>query len=254
MCDSILIEFSSSSRSSAGNIRTINEDSYIDSPRNGIWAVADGMGGHQSGDLASRLITQSLGVIKQHGSLEDTIDDVKECLNNANIFLLKEASIREGNQTIGSTVVIFITDNDQCAVLWVGDSRLYRLRENKLALMTKDHSQVQELVDLGVLKAEDAENHPSANIITRAVGASPGLQIDDKHFHTQEGDTFLLCSDGLYKELSDNEIASTLIQHNNKKACEELIELALKKECRDNVTAIVIDTLASEKTILSNNT
>ena len=247
MSDSIRFKFSSSGKSTAGNVRSINEDSYINSPRNGIWAVADGMGGHESGDLASQLITQSLGVIKQYGTLEHTIKDVTECLLNANLFLLDEASLRKGNQTIGSTVVVFISHNHQCAVLWVGDSRLYRLRENTLELMTKDHSQVQELVDLGILQAEDAENHPSANIITRAVGASPELQIDNKQFNVQEADTFLLCSDGLYKELSDNEIASTLMQHSSKKACTELIESALKKTCRDNVTAIVIDTLAVKK-------
>ena len=247
MYDSIKFKFSSSGKSTAGNVRSINEDSYIYSPRNGIWAVADGMGGHQSGDLASQLITQSLSVITQHGTLKHTINDVTECLLNANLFLVDEASLRKGNQTIGSTVVIFITHNHQCAVLWVGDSRLYRLRKNTLELMTKDHSQVQELVDLGVLQPEDAENHPSANIITRAVGASPDLQIDNKQFNVQEADTFLLCSDGLYKELSDNEIASTLMQHSNKKACAELIESALKKACSDNATAIVIDTLTVEK-------
>ncbi len=249
MRKSALFKFSSSSKSSVGNVRSINEDSYIESPRTGIWAIADGMGGHQSGDLASQLITRSLGAIINHGTFEDTIDDARESLKKSNAFLLDEASSREGNQTIGSTVVIFITHNDKCAVLWVGDSRLYRLRNNKFKLVTKDHSQVQELVDLGVLKAEDAESHPSANIITRAVGASPGLQIDEKRFDILEDDTYLLCSDGLYKELSDNEISSTLMQYKNMNACDKLIELALKKECRDNVTSIVIKALSSEKTL-----
>jgi serine/threonine protein phosphatase PrpC len=243
-------EFTSSSKTSVGNVRTVNEDACIDSIQNGIWAVADGMGGHQSGDLASRLITQSLAGIKQENTLEETIGKVKDCLISTNLFLLDEASLRKGNQTIGSTVVVFITFNHQCAVLWVGDSRLYRLRKNTLELITSDHSQVQELVDLGLLLPEDAESHPSANVITRAVGASSILEIDDKQFNMQEGDIFLLCSDGLYKELNETEIATILMQHPTKKACDELIDTALRKQCRDNVTVIVIAALVAEKTIL----
>jgi serine/threonine protein phosphatase PrpC len=248
MDESILYEFVSSSKTSAGNVRSINEDSYFDSSLNGIWAVADGMGGHQSGDFASQLITQSLGVIEKKETLEEMVDAVRECLLNANNFLLEEASFRNGKQTIGSTVVVLVIQRGRCAVLWAGDSRLYRLHEQILELLTTDHSHVQELVDIGVLQAEEAENHPSSNIITRAIGALSDLVIEEKWFDIEEGDTFLLCSDGLYRELSETEIVSVLKKKHN--ACNELVELALKNECRDNVTVIVVNTLVMEKTIL----
>lgn len=248
MNKSTQFEFVSTSKTSAGNVRSTNEDSYFENPQHGIWAVADGMGGHQSGDLASQLITQSLGVVEQKDTLQETINNVKECLLNANAFLLEEASFRKGKQTIGSTVVVVVIHGDQCVALWAGDSRLYRLREKKLELLTTDHSHVQELVDIGALQPDEAESHPSSNIITRAIGASSDLMIEDRQFNIQDGDTFLLCSDGLYRELKETQIASILESYD--RASDKLIELALKNECRDNVTTIVIHALLAEKTVL----
>ena len=242
--------FVSAGKTVTGNVRSLNEDAFVDIRTEHIWAVADGMGGHQSGDFASNLIVQSLGVLKLEDSLEQTIDNTINCLSQVNAFLVSEAAHREGKQTIGSTVVVFIAHGNQGAVLWMGDSRLYRMREGELKQLTKDHSRVQELIDQRVIEEKDAEAHPMANVITRAIGASEPVNIEVEHFEIKSGDSYLLCSDGLYREIDDSEILTSLVQENCKSICESLIEMLLKGECRDNATAIVIKAITSEETVL----
>lgn len=248
-----LLEWSSASRCETGNVRKVNEDACLDVHHKGIWAVADGMGGHHSGDLASRAIVESLGEIQQHGDLRAFVDDVKDRLKQVNAYLLGEAAQRGKNQTIGSTVVVMVAHEDQCEFVWVGDSRLYRFREGTLNQLTRDHSRVQELVEMGVLLPEEAESHPAANIITRAVGVSESIEIDSEQSTMQAGDVYLLCSDGLYKELNEDEIASSLAHIDSKIACNHLVDLALQRACRDNVTAIVVDIQSAEHTMLREN-
>ena len=245
-----LFTFLSAGKTVTGTVRNLNEDAYIDIPSEKIWAVADGMGGHQSGDFASNLITQSLSVLKQDDSLEQTIDNVVDCLSKVNTFLINEVAHREGDQTIGSTVAAFIAHEQRGVVLWMGDSRFYRLRNGELKQLTKDHSRVQELVDLGVIEEKDAEAHPMANVITRAIGASEPINIDSKFFDIIPGDSFLLCSDGLYRELSDSEIITSFTQKNCSNICESLIKILLNGECRDNATVVVIKAIASEEKVL----
>jgi len=251
MTDTTPFEWSSAYRSETGNIRSVNEDACLDTRHKGIWVVADGMGGHQSGDLASRSIIESLDKAQVYDRLDESLDDVKERLKQVNTDLYLEAAERGGNQTIGSTVVVMVAHENQCAVVWAGDSRLYRYRDGALERLTRDHSQVQEIIELGVLLPEDAENHPAANIITRAIGASQDIDLDSATTTMQADDVYLLCSDGLYKELTEDEIAGILLaQSDSKKACDELIDLTLQRECRDNVTAIVVNIWSSEKTLI----
>ena len=240
----------SAGKTVTGNVRSLNEDAFVDIRSEHIWAVADGMGGHQSGDFASNLIVQSLGVLRQDDSLEQTIDNTANCLSQVNAFLVNEAVHREGEQTIGSTVVVFIVHEQRGAVLWMGDSRLYRLRNGELKQLTRDHSRVQELVDLGVIEEKDAEAHPMANVITRAIGASEPVNIEIEHFDINSGDSFLLCSDGLYREIDDSEIHTSFARGDCNSICESLIDMLLKGECRDNATAIVIKAIACEETVL----
>ena len=141
-----------------------------------------------------------------------------------------------------------------CGYLWAGDSRIYLYREGQLRQLTRDHSQVEQLKSLGVLTDEEARHHPAQHMITRAVGATDQLELDDDAIEVADGDVFLLCSDGLSNELSDDEIGSVLSSTERATACEELVELALARGGRDNITAVVVeaqDPDASDKTLLN---
>ncbi len=236
-----------------GNVRSLNEDALLDLQSQHIWAVADGMGGHQSGDFASNLIVQTLSVVKQESSLENTINSVIDCLNQVNAFLTDEAAQRSGEQTIGSTVVVFIAYEDQGSAIWMGDSRLYRLRDNVLEQLTEDHSRVQELINTGAIEPSSAESHPLANIITRAIGASENLKADRIDFEIQANDTFLLCSDGLYREIQSAEMATLMNLNNCQEICSALINFALQGDCKDNATALIIKAIPCDETVILNH-
>lgn len=243
--------WSSSSRCEIGNVRKVNEDACVDNGFIGLWAVADGMGGHQSGDLASRMVVDSLSQIEYVEYLDKLVDEVKNRLSQVNNDLIQEATNRGINQTIGTTVVVFLANQEHCAFLWAGDSRLYRLRSDSMTRMTKDHSHVQELIEFGVLDPDEAESHPAANVITRAVGANEPLKLDVEKCELLDGDIYMLCSDGLYKELSEDEIAAIVKQnHDSEDICRSLVDTALDRQGRDNITVVVIQIYQGEKTEL----
>ncbi|MEE9491887.1 MAG: protein phosphatase 2C domain-containing protein [Gammaproteobacteria bacterium] len=224
-----------------GKVRSINEDSLADFPETGLWAVADGMGGHDAGDFASQAIVKSLGNVRNQEQLSDYVEAVEEQLLTVNHALIEEAAGRKNTQMIGSTVVALLALKHHCACLWVGDSRAYRLRDGSMRSVTRDHSQVEEMIQEGVLLREDAESHPAANVITRAVGAEKALYIDVELEEIFDGDRYLLCSDGLYKEISEQEIAEQLMQGNCQEVCDRLLDIALQRGVNDNVTIIVIE-------------
>ena len=126
------------------------------------------------------------------------------------------------------------------ALLWAGDSRAYRARKGSIMQLTRDHSQVEELVERGVILREEAESHPASNVITRAVGATDQLYVDVDIDKVEPGDTFLLCSDGLYKHLSEDEISELLRKEEIAEICQSLIDLTLERGATDNVTLVVI--------------
>jgi serine/threonine-protein phosphatase Stp1 len=235
------LKWSSADLTHVGTVRQINEDACLAMPDLGLWAVADGMGGHEAGEVASRMIIDSLRQVSIPASWEDFLDMTQACLQEANRQIREKSAHFYNHRVIGSTVVILLVYDDQGACLWLGDSRLYRWREGQLKLISRDHSHVQDLVDRGLIKPEEAHNHPLSNVITRAVGSSMHLDIDRRPFRLQAGDIFLLCSDGLNKVVSDDEIAKVLAQGNNQTAVENLIQLALKRGANDNVTAIVVN-------------
>jgi serine/threonine protein phosphatase PrpC len=171
------------------------------------------------------------------------LESVREQLRQVNRRLREESAQRYQHRTIGSTVVVLLAYEDQCACLWVGDSRIYRLRDGQLQQLTRDHSHVQELVDQGLIAPEDAHSHPLANVITRAVGSAEELLVDEVMYPLQAGDLFLLCSDGLNKTVSDEEIASLLAHsnHNCQEAVKAFIHLALMRDASDNVTTVVVN-------------
>jgi protein phosphatase len=245
--------WASAARSDKGCVREINEDTCLDQPQRGLWAVADGMGGHDVGDLASQLVIEALGQLPDAAGLKQCIAQARARLQDANRQLREEASRRQV-QRIGTTVVVLIACDRFCAYLWAGDSRIYLLRQGQLRQLTRDHSQVEELRQSGYLTEEEARNHPAHNIITRAVGATDHLDLDEDAIEVADGDVFLLCSDGLSNEVTYDEIQQTLASVDCLRAPHELVDIALARGGRDNITAVVVqaeDPQASDKTLLN---
>lgn len=236
----IPIEWSGFSLTDVGTVRSVNEDSVLMLPHAGLWAIADGMGGHQVGDIASRKIVDALARIPPIELLSEAIDAVDDALINVNYDIIDYASQQPGNFSMGSTIVGLVIRGRVGVALWVGDSRLYRYRNGQLAQMTRDHSQVEELLQMGHITAEEVENHPQRNVITRAVGGEEELYVDLNVFSAQIGDTFLLCSDGLYNAISIDEITSHLNYRSAEDCVQLLMQAALQKGASDNVSIIVL--------------
>ncbi|MFC0690859.1 PP2C family protein-serine/threonine phosphatase [Paraburkholderia humisilvae] len=245
----------SSARSDTGPVRDINEDACLDEPAQGRWAVADGMGGHAVGDLASRLVIDMLEKMPATAGIKQACAQARSQLLDANRQLRDEAARRQV-QRIGSTVVVLLASDRFCGYLWAGDSRIYLYRQGQLRQLTRDHSQVEELRALGQLTEEQARNHPAHHIITRAVGATDSLSLDEDAIEVADGDVFLLCSDGLSNELTDVEILATLAAAplDCRRVTDELVDMALAHGGRDNITVVVAqaeDPLASDKTLIN---
>jgi protein phosphatase len=222
-----------------GKVRSINEDACLDRADLGIWVVADGMGGHAAGDMASEMIVNELKSITPGDSLGALASDVEQRLHNVNQQLLLESQ-RHGGEIIGSTVVTLLAYQGYCIYQWAGDSRIYLYRRERLKQLSRDHSQVEELIEQGLVTIDQAEQSPIANYITRAVGASEELELDAEIFEPCDGDLFLLCSDGLNKEVSDEEIAQILGGYSFQEALQQLIDLAMERGARDNVTLVLV--------------
>jgi len=223
-----------------GKVRKINEDNLLVLPERGLWVVADGMGGHEAGDLASSTIVEYLQNIPEPTSFSAFVDEVENRILLANNNLFAEAYQRGGNVTIGSTVVALLIFQGYAVFLWAGDSRIYRWRKNDYRRVTRDHSYVEDLVEQGLIRREDAESHPNANVITRAVGSSPDLFIDIDVVELQDGDQFLLCSDGLYKDIADQEMGDAMAKMSPEASAKFLLKTALDRGANDNVTVTVV--------------
>ena len=231
-------------RTDPGRVRAINEDAFLDRPDLGLWVVADGMGGHDAGDLASRLIVDELGRIRKPASGAALMAEVKTRVQSLNRQLRDEAQLRGPDSIIAATIVGLLVIDGFFACFWAGDSRLYLLRAGRLMQVTRDHSYVQELVDKGALTAEQAERHPQSNVVTRAVGAEDELELELKQARLLPEDTFLLCSDGLFKPVSAEGICDILIRVPFEAAPDALIAAALEGGGPDNVTAVLVKSVA----------
>ena len=206
-------QISSHGVTDVGRVRSKNEDSILVNDDENVWIVADGMGGHHAGDFASQTITNNVSLFKQHASLDDSILLLEENLLNSNSIIRKKSFKLGRNATIGSTVVCAYIWKNFLFTFWAGDSRLYRFRDSTLERLTEDHSYVEELVRMGKIEAKDAEEHPAANVVLKAVGIDDHLCMDFEYFELQDGDIFIICSDGLYKDLEESEI-SPIIESN----------------------------------------
>jgi protein phosphatase/serine/threonine-protein phosphatase Stp1 len=234
--------FRSSAATHAGAVRRHNEDGYVNRPDLGLWAVADGAGGHQAGEVASRLIVDMLEAIPAGFDGAGLLAEVRRRLVRAHDTLGVEAARRGPGAILASTVVVLLARDDYYACLWAGDSRAYLLRGGRFRQLTRDHSLVQELFDAGAISAEEAAHHPSANIITRAVGTQH-LELDKVTDRLYQGDRFLLCSDGLFKTVADRQLAGILSAEDDATAA-RLLTAALAERADDNLTAVTIEVLA----------
>jgi len=223
-----------------GTVREVNEDAVLERPELGLWAVADGMGGHEVGDVASSKVVEALNNVEDQYLLSDFVDAVDDALIQANDDIIDYAEHELGGGSMGSTVVSLLVRGRVGVCLWVGDSRLYRYRNGILSQLSRDHSQVEEMVQMGMLTPEQAENHPDSHVITRAIGGENDLYVDISIFSLQIGDTFMLCSDGLYNAVDVADLEECMSMRNPEHSADELMRRALENNARDNVSLIVL--------------
>jgi serine/threonine protein phosphatase PrpC len=225
--------------SHVGRVRRLNEDAWLARPDLGLWAVADGMGGHRRGDLASRTIVEALGRLPPPTDAPAHLRAVEAALSGVHAVLHRVARDETGD-VCGSTVAVLLAFERHFAVLWAGDSRVYRLRARRLERLTRDHSLVEELMASGRLDAEAARVHPLRNRITRAVGVEGPLLLERRQGELAAGDLFLLCSDGLTGHLDDETIAGHLAGQEPETAAVTLVEATLAEGASDNVTVVLV--------------
>ena len=223
----------------AGRIRDLNEDRYLVKADSGVFAVADGMGGHDAGEIASTSIVEHLKSIGIPSSAPDLRARFEDRVTLANREIRAISASRKAG-TIGSTLAALLAFEHQYACMWAGDSRIYMLRDGRFSQLSRDHTEVQDLLDKGLLSPAEAANWPRRNVITRAIGAMDDPMLDIAHGRIQPGDRFLICSDGLTAHVSDEEIRDTLGTRSAQEACKSLIDLTLERGATDNVTVVII--------------
>jgi len=226
--------FDQVAKTHVGCRRKLNEDALLACPERRLWVVADGMGGHEAGEVASAMVVEALS------RCSDGAEQALAALDDVNARLVEMGRTGFDSRTIGSTVVGLVAKGESFTCFWAGDSRAYRARDGKLTRLTHDHSLVQDLVDAGMISEREAETHPNANVITRAVGVAERLQVDTIGGDVQPGDLFLLASDGLTRLVSDEEIMSALQGGDIEASAVHLLELALDRDAPDNVSLIVL--------------
>ena len=237
MTDQPAIVWNSVGRSDVGRVRNTNEDAFYHSTEQDIWAVADGMGGLARGDYASAVVAEAFVHFGKSSNIAASIRDLETRLRGAHTNCRSSFA----GERVGSTVAAMLSCGQYSFFLWAGDSRVYRLRGDQLKQMTKDHTVAQGKFERGELTANKVATHPGAHILTRAVGVHQTLHLDLDYDTVQPGDRFLLCSDGLYNDLSRDEIHLLLAREPAQQALDTLIDAALEKSGSDNITAIIVD-------------
>lgn len=231
------MRWSSACDTHPGNCRERNEDAVLSLSGSGFWLVADGMGGHQDGDYASDAIVRALSEVTLVGDLSDCVDAIEDRLLEVNDHLRHHSLVQCDGHTIGSTVVALVARDGVGVALWAGDSRLYRLRGDAIELVTRDHNPIADLLDVGGVSESEAIA-ADTHIVTRAVGGQRELHLDVAVFEIEPGDTLLLCSDGLYREVAEEDLAQAL-RHDVGEAVSELMIRCLDGDARDNVSMVV---------------
>lgn len=222
--------------------RKVNEDAILALPEHDIWLVSDGMGGHQAGDFASSLIVDAVATLPTGLDPAAKMHGLRDRIQEAHRAIQAEAQAR-GGATIGATVVALILANGHFLCLWAGDSRVYRLRNGEIELLTNDHSAVADLVLAGKMSWDEADQHPHANAITRAVGVGDALDLDKVRGEIEAGDRFLICSDGLTKYASFPILQEVLATAPLATVGDRLLQIALDGGGADNISHIIVDVL-----------
>ncbi len=236
-----------------GQAREHNEDAISWDFQRGLAMLADGMGGHNAGDIASRMCLEKLDAIlataldKSLGNIRPNKNSTREAtlirraINKANTAVFENALDNKDRKGMGTTLVVMLFYDNRVVVAHVGDSRVYRLRSNKLEQITADHSLVRELLEKGAISEEEAVDNPYSHVITRAVGIRPRVPVEIHEYDVLPGDTFLLCSDGLTDRVGDKEIEETLVASEGlwERAAQRLIDLANHAGGHDNISVIL---------------
>ena len=225
--------------SDVGLVRAVNEDTCIGLSDAGVWLVADGMGGHSGGDFASSAVGKAVAEVRPEKRLADLVNRICERLQDVNRFLLDEGR-QQNLGIIGSTVAVLALHGRHSACIWAGDSRIYRKRSGVLRRLTRDHRWVEEYVSRGLMTRQVADVHPLANELTKAIGADDPLELSVEIRDVLPGDRFLICSDGLYGEVSEEAIQDILDGESPADMCRKLVSAAKHHGARDNVTVVVV--------------
>jgi len=234
--------------SDVGRCRSLNQDRYLVDPTSGLYAVADGMGGHAAGEVASRMAIEALAqsMRREEGSSWDDPAEAGRCLEQAllegNRKICESTEAHSEWRGMGTTIVAAVAVGNRLVIGHVGDSRAYLLRNGDLTQLTSDHSLVNEQVKMGLITSEEAQRHPHRNIVTRALGNQPRVAVDLLEETVQAGDLILLCSDGLNSMLDHAEIREALHSHRNvpQTACRALVDRANARGGEDNITVVVL--------------
>jgi protein phosphatase len=242
------IRFETGVASHAGKVREVNEDAAISLPEYGVWAVADGMGGHEDGRFASQTLADDIASTGAAVSSADQVARFRDRVMRANETIRQAAESKDG-ATIGTTVAAALIHGGGWVSVWAGDSRVYLLRSGMLTRVTRDHAEVQELVDSGVITEQQARTWPRRNVITRAVGIFEDPDLEERSGELEPNDVFLLCSDGLTGHLSDEEIGHFAATRRPQDACDALVQATLERGASDNVTVIIVRCHVTEPTV-----
>ena len=236
--------FEAGSATHPGKVRSRNEDACLVRTDAGLWAVADGMGGHEAGDVASQLIVRALDGISEAESAVQLLEETESRIFLANQQII-DLSRQRGGAVIGSTVTVLLISEDHYACLWAGDSRLYLIQDGSIMQVSHDHTEVEEMLARGAVTAEEAKHWPH-NVITKAVGIhdNPELEVVSGAF--AEHDVFVLCSDGLTKHVSDEEIRQLACTQDAQTSSAALVDLAVERGGLDNVTVVVVRPIRKE--------
>lgn len=238
------LRFKSHAATHVGLVRQRNEDAFVCRDPAGLWAVADGLGGHAAGDVASQAVARHLERV-EGSDVAQALDAARGALARANRELNRMDTGPGGAP--GTTVALLLIRGNEGAVAWAGDSRIYRLRGGELRQLTRDHSPVQALVDEEIIAPEDANAHPMAHAVTRAVGIEDTLELESAALEVRDGDRYLLCTDGLSRVLSRGELRDLLATADLRQSVESMLKATLDRGAPDNVTIVVVECLSRKE-------
>tara|TARA_R110002110_G_scaffold203378_1_gene414500 strand:- start:719 stop:1483 length:765 start_codon:yes stop_codon:yes gene_type:complete len=230
-------------RTHIGLVRSINEDRLLVNAEQGIFAVSDGMGGHMRGDIAAQKVVNALADVSASTHHQQTAEAVSQAIGKANTDICQEALVHGIDATMGATVSVLVVSGNRYSCLWAGDSRIYLLRDGKLSRLTSDHSVTQDLINRKLIEESQRNSHPQASVITRAIGISSALDIATTSGDALPDDRFLICSDGICGILDDDEIRQIMVESNEERTADDLVEAVINLGARDNLSFILVNNL-----------